>query len=132
MELTAAVAILVAAIAPFVVAIFTHPTMQPWIKRLIAGTVAVVLAIMVSIATGKITGVPADWISGLTWVIVTAAVIVSLADGFYRAWKPAVKAVESATALATVEPMSSDFEARMNARIEDELRKLRDAKAPDA
>lgn len=99
MELTAAVAILVAAIAPFIVAIFTHPTMQPTIKRAIAGGIAVVLAVIVSIATGKITGVPSDWITGLTWIIVTAAIIVSMAQGFYAAWKPAVEKVERATSL---------------------------------
>lgn len=99
MELTAAIAILVAAIAPFITAVLTHPTMQPTLKRLIAAGVAVVLALVVSIATGKITGVPADWVSGLTWVLVTAAVIVSMAQGFYNAWKPAVEKVEAATSI---------------------------------
>jgi len=99
MELTAAVAIIVAAIAPFIVAIFTHPTMRPEIKRFIAGGIAVVLGIVVAMATGKISGVPADWISGLTWVLVSTAIIISLAQGFYGAWKPAVKVVEKATSL---------------------------------
>jgi len=105
MELTAAVAIIVAAIAPFIVAIFTYPGMADWLKRLIAGAVSVALGIIVAIATGKITGVPADWISGLIWVLVTVAIIISLAQGFYAAWKPAVKIVEAKTSLATVEPV---------------------------
>ena len=105
MELTAAVAIIVAAIAPFIVAIFTYPGMADWLKRLIAGAVSVALGIIVAIATGKITGVPADWISGLIWVLVTVAIIISLAQGFYAAWKPAVKALEAKTSLATVEPV---------------------------
>lgn len=99
MELTAAVAIIVAAIAPFITAIFTHPKMTDGLKRLTAGAVAVVLGIVVALATGKITGVPADWISGLTWVLVSIAIIVSLAQGFYAAWKPAVEKVEQATSL---------------------------------
>lgn len=99
MELTAAVAIIAAAIAPFIVAIFTHPTMQPWIKRLISGGIAAVLGIIVAMATGQISGVPADWIAGLTWVLVSTAIIISLGQGFYGAWKPAVEKVEKATSL---------------------------------
>ena len=97
MELTAAVAIIAAAIAPFIVAIFTRPDMSPTTKRLIAGGISVVLGIVVAIATGRISGVPADWISSLTWVLVSVAIIISLAQGFYGAWKPAVKAVEAKT-----------------------------------
>jgi drug/metabolite transporter (DMT)-like permease len=99
MELTAAVAIIVAAIAPFIVAIFTHPSMKPSLKRGIAGGVAVLLGIVVAGATGKITGLPGDWVAGLTWILVTSAVIISLAEGFYAAWKPAVEKVEKATSL---------------------------------
>lgn len=102
MELTAAVAIIVAAIAPFIVALLTHPGMADPLKRLIAGGVAVALGIIVAIATGRISGVPADWISGLTWILASTAIVISLAQGFYGAWKPAVKRFEAATSVQPV------------------------------
>lgn len=97
MELTAAIAIIVSAIAPFVTALFTRPDMSATTKRMIAGGIAAVLGAVVAIVTGKVSGVPAEWIASLTWLVITAAVVVSLAQGFYRAFQGTVKTVEIAT-----------------------------------
>lgn len=103
MELTAAIAIIVAAIAPFITALFTRPNMSASTKRLIAGGVAVALGAVVAIATGKVSGVPAEWIASLTWLLVTAAIVVSLAQGFYRAFQGTVKTVEITTSPAAAD-----------------------------
>ena len=97
MELTAAVAVIVAACAPFVVALLSRPDMKPGTKRAISIGVAVVLGVIVAIATRQIDGVPEAWSATLAQALIAAAIIVSLAQGYYRAFLDAVKAVEAAS-----------------------------------
>ena len=99
MELTAAIALLTAALTPFIVAVFTRPDLTPARKRLIAGAVAVALAVIVAVATRAIEGVPLEWSAWTGRFLIALGVIVSMAQGFYRAFKDAVDAVEGGVSL---------------------------------
>ena len=112
MELTAAVAILVAVVAPFVIAVITRPTWTPDQKRNTALIVAVVLGVIVAVATGRIEQIPAIVTSWLAQGTIVIGIVVSLAQGFYQALKPAVVKVEAATSPAPIVPgvpMPSDM-----------------------
>lgn len=95
MELTAAIALLVAAIAPFITALFTRPNLSDGKKRAVAGLVAIVLAVLTTVASGTIQGTPPEWSAGVSWFLVSAAIIIAAAQAFYAAWKPAVEVVEA-------------------------------------
>lgn len=97
LTLTAAISVIVAALVPFVAAIFTRPDMSATRKRVVAIAVAVVVAAVVAIATRSIEGVPESWSTTVASVVIAVGVIVSLAQGYYRAFKDAVKSLESAT-----------------------------------
>lgn len=97
MALSAAIAVIVAAIAPFITALLTYPGMASWLKRLTAGVVALVLGTVVAIATGQIAGAPPGLVDLLASWIVTVAIIVSLAQGYYAVFKDAAKKLEAAT-----------------------------------
>lgn len=97
MELTAAVAILVAVVAPFVIAVITRPAWTPDQKRNTAIVVAVVLGVIVAVATGRVEQIPASVTSWLAQGIIVVGVVVSLAQGFYQALKGIVGRVEVAT-----------------------------------
>ena len=103
MELTAAIAVIVAAIAPFITALFTRPGLADNTKRLIAAGVAVVLGAVVAVATGQIEGAPPELTGWLVRVLVAIAIVVSLAQGFYNQFKGPVRKLESATSPATDE-----------------------------
>jgi SNF family Na+-dependent transporter len=102
MELTAAVAILVAVVAPFVIALITRPDWSPDKKRTTAIIVAVVLGVIVAVATGRIAQIPATIQSWVAQGVIVVGIIVSLAQGFYQALKGAVSTVEAATSPAPV------------------------------
>lgn len=97
MTLLAAIALITSALAPFITAIFTHPELSPGRKRFIAGCVAVVLGVVVAIATGQISGVPQGFVDWLAWALVSIGVVISVSQGFYRAWKDAVDKVAAKT-----------------------------------
>ena len=97
MELTAAVAILVAVVAPFLIAVITRPTWTPDQKRNTALIVAVVLGVIVAVATGRIEQIPAIVTSWLAQGTIVIGIVVSLAQGFYQALKPLVAKVEVVT-----------------------------------
>jgi SNF family Na+-dependent transporter len=97
MELTAAVTILVAVVAPFVIAVITRPTWTPDQKRNTAIIVAVVLGVIVAVATGRVEQIPATVTSWLAQGIIVVGVVVSLAQGFYQALKGTLTKVEAAT-----------------------------------
>ncbi len=102
MELTAAVAILVAVVAPFVIAVITRPDWSPDKKRNTAIVVAVVLGMIVAIATGRIEQIPATVQSWVSQAVIVVGIVVSLAQGFYQALKGTLTKVESATSPAPV------------------------------
>jgi drug/metabolite transporter (DMT)-like permease len=102
MDLTAALAVILAALVPFVAAVFTRPDMSATQKRIIAGSIAAGLGVIVAVTTGKVTGVPSQWIDSLTWLLVTVAVVISLAQGYYSAFKGMVKSLEVKTTPAIV------------------------------
>ena len=106
MDLTAAIAVIVAAIAPFITALFTRPGLADNTKRLIAAGVAVVLGAVVAVATGQIEGAPPELTGWLVRVLVAIAIVVSLAQGFYNQFKGTVRKLESATSPATEDPHS--------------------------
>lgn len=91
-----------------------HPTLNSWqdvpaasvhaprrllAHRRIAGAVAVALAVIVAVATSAIEGVPLEWSAWTGRFLVALGVIVSMAQGFYRAFKDAVDAVEGGVSL---------------------------------
>lgn len=97
MTLAAAIALIAAALAPFITAIFVHPDLSPTKKRLIAGAIAVVLGIIVAIATGQIVGVPQTWIDNISWGLISIGIVVSISQGFYKAWKGTVDKLAAKT-----------------------------------
>lgn len=99
MEFSASVAIIVAAIAPFITALFTNPNMSDTRKRVIAGLVSLLLGMLVAVGSGLVEGVPQE---AVDWVVRVAAIIgivVGLSQGFYKQFKPAVETVEQATTM---------------------------------
>ncbi len=97
MTLLAAIALIAAAIAPFITAVFTHPELSAPRKRAVAGAVSVILGSVVAIATGQISGVPQSVIDWLTWLLVSIGVVISISQGFYRAWKGTVDNLSAKT-----------------------------------
>lgn len=97
MEFMAAIAVIVAVLSPFITALFTKPHMSDNRKRLIAGSVSVVLGLLVALGSGQIIGVPQDVQDWVVRVIVVVGIVVSLAQGFYGQFKSAVKSVETKT-----------------------------------
>lgn len=94
MELSAAIAVVVAAIAPFITALFTNPAMSARTRRIIAGVVCLLLGVVVAVATGLIQEVPPDIVAWLGRVIVITAIVIGLAQGFYSQFKGSVDAVD--------------------------------------
>ena len=93
-----AFAILMAgAIVPFITAIFTNVGMSDLMKNAIAILVSVICALVFAIGSGWVAEVPATFLYWLTRVVVFIAVIIPLAQGYYRAFKPVVKDIESKT-----------------------------------
>lgn len=97
MELTAAIAVLAAALVPWGTALLTHPTMAGWLKRALAAVVAVALGTVVALATGQIEGAPDAVVASLGRWLVTVAIVVSLAQGYYAAFKDGVQKLEAGT-----------------------------------
>ena len=97
MELTAAIAVLVAVVAPFAVAVITRPDWSADKKRTTAIIVSVVLGIVVAIATGQVAKVPVTVVSWVQYGVIVVGGIVSLAQGFYKALQTPVTALEAAT-----------------------------------
>jgi protein-S-isoprenylcysteine O-methyltransferase Ste14 len=97
LSVSAAVAIIAAALAPFITALFTSPKMSPAARRFIAGVVAVVLGLVVAVGTGLLVGVPPEVVAWTAQALVTVAIVVSLAQGFYAQWKGAVDKLDRAT-----------------------------------
>ena len=101
MELTAAIAVIIAAaIVPFGTALLTRPDMPAARKRVLAGVVALVAAAIVTVATGQVEGLPPSLVAWSARALVVAGIIVSLAQGYYRAFKGAVDRIEAATSPA--------------------------------
>lgn len=97
MEFMAAIAVIVAVLSPFITALFTKPNMSDNRKRLIAGSVSVVLGLLVALGSGQIVGVPQEVQDWVIRVIVVVGIVVSLAQGFYKQLRPAVKSFEAKT-----------------------------------
>ena len=95
LTVSAAIAIIVAALAPFVTALLTNPTMDARLRRFIAGAVAVVLGVVVAVATGLVVGVPPELVAWLAQVLITVAIVVSLAQGFYAQFKGSVDKLDA-------------------------------------
>lgn len=102
LTVSAAVATIAAALAPFVTALFTNPNMDARLRRLIAGAVAVVLGAVVAVATGLVVGVPPELVAWLAQLLITVAIVISLAQGFYAQWKGSVDKLDAKT--SGVEP----------------------------
>lgn len=97
MELTVAVAILGAVVAPFVIAAIARPDWSSDKKRNLAVIVCVVLGVVVAVATGKIDAIPPtvqDWVAQ---GVIAVGIVTSLAQGFYQALKTQVVAFEAKT-----------------------------------
>ena len=115
--LSAAVAVLVAVVAPFVVAILVRPGMSPARKRGISGAVSVGLGVIVAVITGQIEGIPSTVRAWLTQTVLTVGIVVSLAQGYYRALKDPVDAVEALTSGEPVEPEPVDHATTRPRRV---------------
>ena len=98
MDFTTAIGVIVGGvITPFIVAIMTHPTMKPAHKRGIALVAAVMVGIIVAVATGAITEIPVTIQSAIARSVVVVGIVVALAQVYYRQFKDAVKTVETKT-----------------------------------
>ena len=96
MDFTTAIGIIVGGvITPFIVAVLTHPTMKPAHKRGIALGVSVMVGAIVAIATGAISEIPVTIQDAIARSVVVAGIVVVFAQGYYRQFKGAVKAVET-------------------------------------
>ena len=96
MDFATAIGVIMAGvITPFIVAIFTHPRMNPSHKRVIALLVALIMGIIVAVATGAIVEIPLSIQSGVARVVVIAGIVVALAQVYYRQFKDSVKTLES-------------------------------------
>ena len=84
MEFMAAIAVIVAVSSPFITALFTKPYMSETRKHIIAGSVSIVLGLIVALGSGQIVGVPQDVQDWVIRVIVVVGIVVSLAQGFYK------------------------------------------------
>ena len=93
-----AFAILMAgAIVPFITAIFTNVGMSYRMKNAIAILVSSVCALIFAVGSGYVAEVPESFLYWLTRIVVFIAVVIPLAQGYYRAFKPVVKDIESKT-----------------------------------
>lgn len=101
MQLSAAVAILTAVVAPFLIAVITRPDWTSVRKRYVALAVCVVLGVIVAVATGQIAGVPGTVQAWVQQFIIDVGIVVSLAQGFYMALKDPVAKVEAKTSPST-------------------------------
>lgn len=108
MEFMAAIAVIVAVLSPFITALFTKPHMSDNRKRLIAGSVSVVLGLLVALGSGQIVGVPQEVQDWVIRVIVVVGIVVSLAQGFYKQFRPAVKSFEAKTTKSRSEDASQN------------------------
>lgn len=97
MELSAAVAILMAVVAPFIVAVVTRPDWSSEKKRNAALIVSGVMGAIVAVATGKIAQIPDNVESWFAQGVVVIGIVVSLAQGFYQVLKDPVTKVEALT-----------------------------------
>lgn len=97
MELTAAVAILVSVVAPFIIAWITRPEWSSVKKRNTAIIVSVILGVIVAVATGQITQIPPTVVSWVQQFVIVVGVVVALAAGYYRVLKDPVAKFERAT-----------------------------------
>ena len=138
LTVSAAVATIAAALAPFVTALFTNPNMDARLRRLIAGAVAIVLGAVVAVATGLVVGVPPELVAWLAQLLITVAIVISLAQGFYAQSKVddalrnaanAATAVDAARAqLAAQVPGGTEREAA-RARVDQARAQLANARA---
>lgn len=101
MELTAAIAVLVSVVAPFMIAWITRPDWTADKKRRVAIIVSLVLGLIVAVATGQIEKIPATIVYWVQYVIIVVGVIVALTQGFYKSLQTPVAAFEAATSPGT-------------------------------
>ena len=98
MDFTTAIGVIVGGvITPFIVAVLTHPTMQPTQKRAISLGAAVAVGFIVAVATGAISEIPVTIQEAIARSVVVVGIVVALAQVYYQQFKDAVKAVETKT-----------------------------------
>lgn len=97
MEITAAITIVTAVVAPYLIALLVRPNWTAEKKRNISLAVCGVLGVIVAIATGQIEGIPDTVKSWVSQLVIIVGVVVSLSQGFYKALKTSVDVVEVAT-----------------------------------
>ena len=98
MDFTTAIGVIVGGvITPFIVAVLTHPTMTPAIKRIISLMVALAVGVIVAVSTGAITEIPVTIQEAFARSVVVVGIVVALAQVYYRQFKDAVKTVETKT-----------------------------------
>jgi hypothetical protein len=97
MELTAAIAVLTSVVAPFLIAWITRPDWSADKKRTTAIIVSVILGVIVAVATGQISQVPPTVQGWVIQGVLIVGIVVTLAQGAYKALLTPVKALEAAT-----------------------------------
>lgn len=83
-------------IAPFLTGVLTHANMKAEVKSSIALLVSIVLGVLYAVIVGIII-VPFEVSDFLIKLCVGVGAIIPISQGFYKALKPTVKAVEKAT-----------------------------------
>lgn len=97
MELTAALGLIAAVVAPFVVALIVRPTWSADAKRNTAIGASVGLGVLAAVATGVIHGIPESVTTTVARGAIDVGIVVSLGQGFYKALKTPVDALAAKT-----------------------------------
>ena len=99
MELTAAIAVIAALLTNLLTAVSAQPSWTAARKRIVSGAIAVVLGVIVAVATGQIDGVPDDIVARSSRILITVAIIITISQGLYRQFKGSLTALEQRTAI---------------------------------
>lgn len=119
MDLSAAVAVIVGVLLPFVVAVAIRPTWSPERKRTVTLAICVVVGVLVAVVTGRVEGIPAEVLAWGRQAVVTVAVVITVTQGIYRGLKDPVDKLAAATSVpAPAEPVLPD-ETQPRRAVED-------------
>ena len=110
----AALALIAGVIVPFVTALFTNPLMTPTKKRIIAGSVSVVLGLVSAIITGQLGWIPTNIVAWVNGFILSVGIVILAAQGFYKQFKGTVENLEF---LSTGDTYAPEAEPRLEATI---------------
>ena len=95
MTIQAAMLVIVALAATIVTAIYNKPDWSEDKKRNASVVIAAFLGAVYAIVTRQVSGIPNDIVDGISYIIISAAFVITAAQGFYRAFKTPLSALET-------------------------------------